>query len=91
MKVLRPHSGIEVVGREIVEAGHVEGPVVHDVVEVYPDPETVGGLDHAVELDLGSIAGVEGAALFLASQVERVPEVVAYRKPAASLCWGRQP
>ncbi len=91
MKVLRPHPGIEVVGREIVEAWHVECPVVHDVVEVYSDPETVGGLDHAVELDLCSIAGAEGAALFLASQVERVPEVVAYRKPAASLGWGRQP
>ena len=97
VEILRHHAGIEL-GLPfasdrgvLIEAGDVEGPVVHDVVEVDPDPEPVRHFHHVPQLGFGAVAGAHRVALVLRSEVEGVPEIIADGQPAGGFGRGRQP
>ena len=89
VEVFGEETGVDVDGGVLVEAGHIEGAVVHDVVEVDADAEAVGDGDQLVEFGLGSVAGANRATLLEAPEVEGIPQVVADGEAAAALGgWG---
>ena len=97
VKILRHHAGIKL-GLPfapdrgvLVEAGHGEGPVVHDVVEVDSDSEPMRHFHHVPQLGFGAVAGAHGVALVLGAEVVGVPEIVADGQPAGGFGRGRQP
>ena len=45
VKILGAHSGIQIFRSVLVITGHVEGPMVHDVVEIDTNPEPVSRLN----------------------------------------------
>ena len=91
MEIPHGHAGIDVRRRGGVVAGHVEGPVIHDVVEIHPDPKTMGRPDHAQEFLPGAITGGDGAALVFVAQVEGIPQIVTGGVTAAALAGRRKP
>ena len=91
VKILGHHAGIDVDGGVFVVAGHVEGPVVHDVVEVDADAKAVGDLHHVEEFRLGAVAGADRIALVLGAKIERIPEVITDGETARAFGGGREP
>ena len=89
MEILRSHPGIDIDGGALVISRDVEGPVIHDVVEIDADTETVRGGDELQQFRLGAVAGANTAPLILAADVEGIPEVVSNGKSAATLGRGR--
>src|SRR5712672_14072 len=91
MKILWPNAGIEVCGRAGVVAGNVESPMVHDIVEIDPNSESMGGFNNFQQLVLGTPMSGHSPALVFVSEVEWIKLVVTDRKDAAPLGWGREP
>ena len=76
VEILRCHARVDVDGRALVVTRNIEGPVVHDVVEIDTDPEAVRGGDEGQQLCLGAIAGAHAAPLILTAEVKWIPKVV---------------
>ena len=91
VEILGQHPGVQVDRRGRVAAGHLEAAVVHDVVQVDPDPEAVGGGDQPQQVGLRAIESGHAAALILAAQIKRIKQIVAHRAAAAGLGGRWQP
>ena len=97
VEVLRHHAGIGFrltlpAGRGIfIEARDIEGPVVHDVVEINADAEAVRHFHHVLQVGLGAVACAHRAALILLAEVERIPHVIADGESARAFGRRRQP
>ncbi len=91
MEILRQHARVEVDGRGRIVTGDVETPVVHHVVEVDADAETVRRLDQTQQVRLRAVERADRAFLVLAAEVEGIVEIVTHRQPAAGLGGRRNP
>ena len=80
VEVLRYHAGVDVDRRVFIKARDVEGPVVHNVIKVDPYTEAMGGFDQIQQFRLSAIASAHRIALILASEIKRIPEIVANGK-----------
>ena len=68
----------------LVVARHIEGPVVHDVVEINANAKTVRHFHQIEQVGLSAVTRAYGVALVLRPKVEGIPEVIADRKSAGS-------
>ncbi len=97
VEVLRHHARIKLgfvlaAGRRgFIEARDVEGPVVHDVVEIDADAEAVRHFHHVLQVGFGAVAGADRAALVFLPEVERIPHVVADGESTGAFGRRRQP
>ncbi len=91
VEILRDEPGINVDRRPGVITGDVKRIVIHDVVEIDANPETVRDFDQAKQFRLRPVAGADRAALIFAPEIEPVPEVVADGKSAAPFGRRREP
>ena len=91
MKVARDHAGINIRGNKFIVAGHLRAAMVHDVVEVNPQPEPMRDAHHFEEFVFCAVARANRSALVLVAEVKRIEEIVAHRKPAHGLGRRRQP
>ena len=82
-KQSRRHAG--------VVARHVGCPVVHHVVEIDPQPKTMGHRYHPLQFILCSVTRGSNAPLVLVAEVERIKEIVADREAAIALGRRREP
>ena len=91
VEVFRKHARINIHRGVFVIAGHAERAVVHDVVEVDADAETMRGFDQAEEFLLGAVAGAAAGALGMAAEIKGVPEIISDGQITAGLLRRRQP
>ena len=91
VKILRHESGVDVHRRALVEARHVERAMIHHIVEIHADTETVCRLDEPQQIRLRAVARAHRAALILRAEIERIKHVVAHAQPAAALRRRRHP
>ncbi|MCX6948020.1 MAG: hypothetical protein NTU87_09250 [Verrucomicrobia bacterium] len=65
--------------RVFVVTRDVKGPMVHNVVKVDANAESMSYLHHVEKFGLGAVAGTNGVALVFLAEVERIVHVVSDR------------
>ena len=72
MKILRRQAGIQICGSGCVVARDIESTVVHDVIKINSDAESMSSLDDLQELSFGPVACANGTALVFITEIERI-------------------
>ena len=91
VEIFRHHAGVKLglplaADRGVfVETRDVEGPVVHDVVEINAEPEAVGHCNHVPQISFCAVAGPHRVALVFGAKVERIPQIVTNGETAGRL------
>ena len=85
VKVRGHGAGIEVRRHAGIVAGHVASAVVHNVVEIRSQPESMRQRHHSLKFLLRAVASGDGATLVLVAEVERVERIVTDGKATVTL------
>ena len=91
MEILRHHARIHIHRCALVVPRHIEGPVVHDVVQIHPDAKAVGGLDQIQQVGFRAIPRRHAAPVPRTAQIKRIAQIIAYGQPSAAFGRRRQP
>ena len=91
VEVFRQHTRVSIDAGGRVVTGNVEPAMVHHVIQVHADAETMRRLDQTQQVGLRSVKSADRSALILAAEIERVEQIVAHRETAARLGGRRNP
>ena len=84
VEIFRHHAGVHLDRCVLVISRHIEGPVVHDVVEINANAKAVRHFHQIQQVGLRPVTRAHGVALILRTEVEGIPEVIADRQSAGA-------
>src|SRR5437868_655125 len=91
MKISRNHSGIKVGGGVGIVARHVEGAMIDDVIEIDAQPKAMGEPYQSQQFCFCAVVGRNRAPLLFITEIERIEQIVTYRKAAPAFGGRRKP
>ena len=84
MEILRHHAGVHLDRCVFIVTRHIEGPVIHDVVEINANAKAVRHFHQIQQVGLGAVTRSHRVALILRTKIEGIPEVIADRQSAGA-------
>ena len=80
MEIFGYHAWIGIDRGVFVVTWHIEGAVIHDIVEIDADAKTVSDFHHVDKFGLGAVAGADRVALIFGTKIEGIPKIVTDRE-----------